>query len=77
MKKMRLMPAAGAREAWISAAILFGYAIAMPYAYRGIGTEAGALVLSQRRRFPWPCPDIGMPNRLRPTMEALRDMKWL
>lgn len=52
MKKMRLMPAAGAREAWISAAILFGYAIAMSYAYRGIGTEAGALVLFAAAQIP-------------------------
>jgi hypothetical protein len=42
MKKMRLMPASGAREAWTSAAILFGYAIAVSYAYRGIGPGAGA-----------------------------------
>ncbi|WP_313284212.1 DMT family transporter [Delftia tsuruhatensis] len=52
MKKMRLMPAAGAREAWTSAAILFGYAIAMSYAYRGIGTGAGALVLFAAAQVP-------------------------
>ena len=52
MKQLRLKPAAGAREAWISAAILFGYAIAMSYAYRGIGTGAGALVLFAAAQIP-------------------------
>lgn len=50
--RMRPRPRTDAREAWVSAAILFGYAVAMSYAYRGIGTGAGALVLFAAAQIP-------------------------